>query len=382
MFNTDKVNSSKNNLFIALFGIFFLIVSSSCTDQNKTLSIPEDYNATNFITSATTELAVLNQLDNLVSEMKKGRSVDNNLEKVVLQNLYQAGSPSLADITTTYYDSKINGLTGFFTELEKAAGNEYNPATPNETGGVYGSYLFNQYGLEPEQQVEKGIFAAALYNHFVRLTKTEFSENTVHQMAAIMGLNPSFPSSNNATLHSNPDRFAAVYVARRDKNDGNGFYSILKKEFIRLQAAVNQGSDFNDERDEAIETIKQTWEKAILATVINYSYATIATLSSTSPTDVQKASALHAYGEAVGFLHGWKTISQADKVITDAQIDALLVLLNAPSNGNPTSYLFITDATNQLPKLLDVISEIQGIYDFTSADLEDFKKNWVSEQSR
>jgi len=355
---------------------------SNCSEENKTLSIPENYDATNFITSAATELSILNQLDALVKEMKKGRSTENLLEKNVLQNLYEAGSPSLADITTSYYDSKIIGETGFFAQLEKASGNDFNPESANETGGVYGSNLFNQFGLEPEQQVEKGLFAAALYNHFLSLSKSEITAKTVHQLIAIIGANPSFPSSNNSVIHESPDRFASVYIARRDKNDGNGFYSIIKQQSIRLQAAVNEGSEFNDERDEAIENIKQAWEKAIMATVINYSYATISTLSSTNPTDAQKASALHAYGEAVGFLHGWKTIPQADKIITDSQIDALLTLLNATSNGNTTSYLFITDAANQLPKLLEVISEIQNIYDFSSTDLEDFKKNWVSEQSR
>ncbi|NCP85272.1 MAG: hypothetical protein GW823_10365 [Bacteroidetes bacterium] len=382
MIPKSHVKSHQSSVIVYLFNIVLVLSLSNCSNENKTLSIPKNYDATNFTTSAATELSILNQLDVLVSEMKKGRSIENVLLKNVLQNLYEEGSPSLADITTSYYDSKIIGETGFFAELEKASGNAYHPSTPNETGGVYGAYLFNPYGLEIEQQVEKGIFSSACYNHFLNLSKSGITSETVHQMLAITGANSSFPSSNNSAKHENPDRFAAVYMARRDKNDGNGFYSTLKKELIRLQAAVNEGSDFNDERDEAIENIKQAWEKAIMATVINYSYAAVATLSSTNPTEAQKASALHAYGEAVGFLHGWKTIPQTDKIITDSQIDGLLTVLNASTNSSAASYLFVTDPTNQLPKLLQVISQIKDIYDFSSDDLEAFKKNWVSEQSR
>jgi hypothetical protein len=51
--------------------------------------------------------------------------------------------------------------------------------------------------------------------------------------------------------------------------------------------------------------------------------------------------------------------------MTDAQIDELLVLLNAPHNGTPTSYKFVMDFSNEYPK-----------------EIEDFKKNWVAEQGR
>ena len=174
----------------------------------------------------------------------------------------------------------------------------------------------------------------------------------------------------------------AVYAARRDKNDGNGFYTQLKNNFIRLQAVAKAGADYKKEQDEAVADIKLTWEKVNAATVINYCHAVIANMSKTNPAEADKANSLHAYGECVGFIHGWRTIPQTQKKITDAQIDEILTLLNAPATGPPTSYLFITDPVNQLPKLTQVINKLKTVYGFTDAQIEDFRKNWLNEQAR
>lgn len=108
---------------------------------------------------------------------------------------------------------------------------------------------------------------------------------------------------------------------------------------------------------------------------INYCHSVISTMSATNPTDAQKAGALHAYGECVGFIHGWRTIPQAYKTITNAEIDEILTLLDAPYYGTPTSWKFITDPLNELPKLTQVIGELNAKYGFMNQEIEDFKKN-------
>ncbi|MEZ4686279.1 MAG: hypothetical protein R3B47_09490 [Bacteroidia bacterium] len=101
-----------------------------------------------------------------------------------------------------------------------------------------------------------------------------------------------FPNSDDASNHSNPDLFVAKYTARRDKNDGNGFYSQMQAAFIKLQAAIAAGDDYEEERDEAIAVIKDVWEKATMATIINYGYSAISKLSATNPGEADQASAL------------------------------------------------------------------------------------------
>jgi hypothetical protein len=249
-------------------------------------------------------------------------------------------------------------------------------------GGVYGGYLFDANGLEMEQMIDKGLYGAALYNHAITLMSQPLTTATTDQLVSIFGASPEFPNTNNTAKTQNPDRFMALYAARRDKNDGKGLYTQQKANFIKLQAAIKAGSQYKQEQEEALAAIKLTWEKASAATVINYCHAVIATLSSTNPTDAQKGAALHAYSECVGFIHGWRTLPQQHKKITDSQIDAILTLLNAPANGTPTSYKFITAPVSELPKLTQVINQLKAIYGFTDAEIEDFKNNWVVLQGR
>ncbi len=357
-------------------------LSTACESEKDPLIIPSEYNGVDFITNASTELAVTNQLIALVNETKKARVSGTIVNNATLLELYNAGNPTIKSLNTAYYAGRLEGTNGFFNELSKASGTTYTPGTPVAQGGVYGGYLFDENGLELEQLIEKGQFGSLLYHHAINLLSGPLDNSTSDKVLAIFGANPSFPSSSDATKHTQPDKLAAVYAARRDKNDGNGFYTQLKNDFIKLQAAVKAGNEYEVEQQQAAESIKETWEKVNAATIINYCHAVISIMSATSPTVVQKANALHAYGEAVGFTHGWRTIPQQHKIITDAEIDEILVLLNAPYNATPTSYLFITDPVNQLPKLQQVITKLKGIYGFTDQQIEDFKKNWVSEQQR
>ncbi len=367
----------KNTLLLPAF-LFAVFLFSACKDDDKTpLVIPTAYDGAAFQTNAATQLDVLARLTKLVNEAKKGRTPGALVSSDSLNYWYTTGNPSLQSLTSAYYSGNT---AAWSPELALASGNTYVPGTPTGNGGTYSGYLFDENGLELEQLLDKGHYGALLYQHFNDLAAGAITEATVDQMLAIFGANPTFPNSYQANLHAQPDKFIANYAARRDKNDGNGFYTNIRDQFIILQAAVKAGPEYDRERDEAIAAIRLLWEKANAGTIINYLYAVISKLSATNPTDADIASALHSYGETVGFVHGFRTLS--NKKITDAEIDDLLTLLNAPANGTPTSYKFATDPLNELPKLTQVIAKLQSIYGFTAQELEDFKKNWVAEQNR
>lgn len=369
-----------NTLFATLFLLSFLL--GSCGKDKKPLEIPTTYDASAYQTNTTAHYAVRAQLDAFINEAKKGRVAGVAVDAGVLNQLYVAGNPSLKSLTTTYYDGRLSGAGGWIQALSDASGGAYTPGAPSGQGGVYSGYLFDENGLEPEQLLEKGLFGAALYHHAITLMQGDITPATADQLVAIFGAHPDFPNTPTAGKATNPDKFAANYAARRDKNDGLGLYSQAKNALIKLQAAVKAGADYNEERDEALTAFRETWEKVNFATVINYCFSVISRLSATNPSDSDKANALHAYGECVGFVHGWRTLPQSYRLITDAEIDALLVLLNAPYDGTPTSYTFATDPVNQLPKLTQVIQQIKTKYGFTDQEVEDFKQNWVAVQGR
>jgi hypothetical protein len=309
----------------------------------------------------------------------------NTVERNVLEQLFNAGSPSLSDVITNYFKGRIIGDGKIIDELAKASGTTWTPSSPDGSsqGGVYGGYLFDEYGVEQEQLLEKGQFGATHYNHAVALMSGPITLATVDQLVAIFGAKPAFANSgSNNVAAENRDRFMATYGARRDKNDGNGLYAKIKRAFITLQAAVKAGTLYNDERNKALKDIQLIWEKINAATVVNYCHTPISKLSGTSPTDADKSSSLHAIGEAIGFLQGFKTINSNYRKITDAQIDEILVLFNAPANGTASVYKFATDPVNELSKLQQAINKLQTIYGFSAQEIEDFKSNWVNVQNR
>ncbi len=376
----------RKNIYV--FGILGLFLITSCKKPEpvkETLVVPTSYDGANFTTNTTAQNALINQLKALTDEAKNGRNAANTVTQQALQNLFVAGSPALSSEITTYFKNKLENTGGWFDELAKASGNTWTPQTPNGTseGGVYGGYLFDENGVEIEQLIEKGQFNATLYNHAVKLMSGNTTLATADQLVAIFGAQPAFANSGSGNVSDQiRDRAMANYGARRDKNDGNGLYTQIKVAFITLQAAIKAGEEYNEERDKALEDIQILWEKINAATIINYCHTPITLLSQTNPTDADIAAALHAIGEGIGFMQGFKTINQGYRRITDAQIDDVLLHLNAPDNATPTVYKFATETLTEISKLQQVITKLQTIYGFSNQEIEDFKSNWVSIQGR
>lgn len=369
----------KNSFFFLALSVSLFSCDDDTTDVTfPALEVPTTYESANYESNASTELAVRQNLSDLVAKMQVGRT-GATVSESELTAAFNEGNPSLKDITTSYYAEKI---PTWLEELAKSSGGTFDPTTaPAGNGGVYGGYLFDENGLEMEQVVEKGLFGAALYNHALTIIKSDnISAADIDRLVAIFGAHPSFQNSGSA--EQNKDVFSANYAARRDKNDGKGLYTSIKTNLITAKAAIEKGQDYNQDRDKALSDFRYNWEKSNMATVINYLLGTISKLNNGNASDADKASALHAYGEAVGFIHGWKGISQNDKAISDAQIDQILELMNAPANGQVTAYTFVTDSFNQLPKLQVAIEQLQEIYKFTDQDIIDFGYNWVNEQGR
>lgn len=291
-----------------------------------------------------------------------------------LTALYEVGSPSLRSLTSSYYQPKVDAL---ITAFAAAAGNAWTPSSPpSGPGGKYGANIFAADGTDLRQAIEKGMFGAALYRHGLNQLSAPISEATVDRLIAIFGAHPSFPGDTAAA--QNPDEFAAAYAKRRDKRapQNPGVYLRFKNAAILARAAIAAGDVCNAQRDEALLTMRNEWERALLATAIYYFNDTLKKLSATAPTANDLAAGLHGYGEGVGFIHGFRTLPTAQRIITDAQIDDLLSLLGAPSSGTVTSYRLVTDTANELPKLTLAIGRIATIYGFTPAQVEDFKTNF------
>jgi hypothetical protein len=345
--------------------------------------VPSSYISAEYDENTTVEYAVRSQLAVLGSYMKSAEDIAVVLDEAQLNTLYSGtGSPSLAELTPAYYNSLI--VDQLFPEIASSSGNAYDPAngaTATE-GGVFGNRLLNRRAKESLQEVEKGLFEAALYNHLIAVSEGPLTSAVVDQMVAIYGAHPNFPNTNTAANTSTPDAFIALYAARRDKNDGNGLYTRTRDQFIRLKAAIEAGSAFNAERDQALEDLKHLIEKSVMATAIYYGHTATTKLTTSNPSETTLSGALHDLGEAVGFVHGWRAVPQEHRTITNAQIDEILALLLAPAGTEGTMYNFITDSFNTVPNIIAYQTILQDIYNFSDAEMEDFRQNWIALQGR
>ena len=391
-----------NYMLLAVGLIFF----ASCKKDDKVtvppppeLQIPMFYDSTGYAANVVTESQVRAQLAALTRQMQVGRHMDSAVTLAALQTLYNG--TTLRAVTGASYQAKVDTA---LRELARASGKGVRYAwenAPNGDGGVIPTtvggrtgYLYDEHVLEMEQVVEKGLFAAAMYNHAVSLISAgNITEATIDRLVEIYGAKPGF-GNNERNSDPNRDRFSAQYAARRsDTANANSLYAQIKRNLITAKAAVKAGSAFNQLRDQALADFKLNWEKALAATVINYCHSTLDGLRAPNRDDGIVTGAMHAYGEAVGFLSGWKAVPPSQRRITDAQIDELLDLLRAPYNqtANAQSYLFLStnSATAQLYRLdgrndpnTGVIERLAQIYGFSNQEVEDFRRNWVNVQNR
>jgi hypothetical protein len=363
---------------------FCCFIGFSCKkdeDVKNAFVLPSLYDPSGFAANSTNQVSVLSQMEGVVGEIERCQTVGATTSYQALLDLYNIGSPKLSTIGNADFDLKIKAENGWLRKAALASGNSYSPIDTNGKGGVFGGYLFDESGVDIAELVEKTMFGSVIFNHATDLLAGQISNATADQLLAIMGGNPTFPntSSSKTTV---PDAFMSKYIARRDRNDGNGLYSQMKTSLIKLKAAVKGGSDFEVERDDAVVAIRLIWEKAMAASIVNYCKTVQSILSNANLTDDQKASSLHSLTEAIGFTYGLKGIAVGRKVITDAQISQLLVLFNYSETGKSNCYRFANQPLKELPKLDQAVSLIKSIYRFTDQEISDFSKNWITEQGR
>jgi hypothetical protein len=351
---------------------------AGCSDASApddTLQVPAVYPNTDFQVNATTQLMLLDRLTQLVNVMKEGRQG----AKVEVSAMRQHFG-ILSGYTSVYGATVFDAID----ELAKASGGTYDPLkapSENGEGGVYGGRLFDENGLEQEQQIEKGLYAAMCYLHAQAIMQQkEITPADIDEVVAIFGAMPAFPNSDAVSV--DPDRYSAKYAARRDKNDGKGFYTQFSSNARKARAAAADPITYQRQLQDAMLAMRQACERSQMATVVNYLYATVSKLSQTTVTDADRAGAMHDLSEAIGFIRGWKGLPTATRQVTDAQIESLLTLMKAPSSGPVRCYEFWQQPASTLADLDRATLEIKSIYGFTDADMMDFRQNWVSVQQR
>lgn len=344
----------------------FVSIVSSCQDEEDeaipALTIPTTYTSTDFEANVTAERTVRTELGTLTSALNdaEGNAGMTTVDAIT----YPA---TLRSVTLSSYASKTDT---WLEELVKAANNGtfINPGlggTPSGDGGLLGTRLLDENGLELEQMIQKGAFGAALYNHALTVIDGTLDATTTDKLIEVFGTDVTFDVSEVTN--------AATYARRRsDLTAQTGFFFDMRNNLLTAQAAIAGGSVYNTQRDQALNDFKLNWEKSNFATVIFYCNAAKEQLAAAGSDASLQGNAMHAYAEGVAFVAGWKGLS--DKQITDGQIDEILDKLLASDGATPTSFEFLNNA-ELLDNLDEVITLIQGVYGFTDAEVSSFYVN-------
>jgi hypothetical protein len=341
-------------------------------DPGTELTIPSEYIAPDYESNIATEAEVIAELSAFAGAANAAEANAGGVSTI--DPIDYPGT--LASVTLPSYRGLVEDWA---VELVNAANSptpfqipDAGGPDPSEEGGLLGTRLLDEYGLELEQMLEKGSFGAALYNHAVALkNKENIAAADIDRLVEIFGAEPSF-SPDLATASAN-------YAKRRsNQTTQTGFLYEMRDNAITAKAAIQGGSEFNAIRNEALNNYLLNWEKSNFATVIYYCNAAkngiqnALTIQDETERNIALGNAMHAYAEGVGFAHGFRGINE--KLITDAQIDQILANLLAPEGENPESYLFLNQAT-LLNNFDQIIQDIQDIYGFSDAEVEGFYVN-------
>lgn len=345
-------------------------------------SLPTQYPGEGFGAATAEATQVLARFDTLKKAMEDAeKDLALTPTEAELRALFEEGSPSLSELTAPSYRTLIQG---WLADFAAAAGKSWTPADPPPAdGGRYGGvdpepaayWIFTSRGIDIRQAWEKGSFAALTYHRARTLAKTApVTPATVDLIIAYFGAAPgaATPAFDRGTA-----QYSAVYAKRRDNPDASsGLLREAHAAAIRARVAASLGADCADELEIALEDLFDAWERSLLATVVYYAAAAKRNLDKPSPTTKELASALHAIGENIGFIHGFTAIPGGERVIADAQIQTLLDTLGAKPGEPVTTYQFVTDPVGNRDLLGLIAGQIGPIYGFSSTELAGFENNY------
>ncbi|MCB9664785.1 MAG: hypothetical protein H6732_11775 [Alphaproteobacteria bacterium] len=338
---------------------------------------PGPWSSAGWSTSTVEALALRAQLDTLVgADTMRGAeqgavTVD---ELADLTGPFEAGSPSLLLVTTPAYRAVVEDAFEDFVALVTSGNTDLfddgGAWAPGTSGGITpeGSRGMNTGGLEVRQFVEKGLYAGgAFYPWAQRLTADDITPDTVDAIAALWGASE--------TLDPEERTDAASY------SHAMGYFAPIAEALTQAQAYAGDPA-CGAERDAALVEVFRLWEEAMAGRAVYYAgFASEKFTSAGSEADL--VDALHEFAEGVALVLSFRELSApssgplagAARVITDAQIDAILSAFGVDRTdlGASTTGSFVTDAAGFAAAVATAEGVLKEAYGLSDAELADWR---------
>lgn len=357
--------NSKSVIAVMLLSTSLISCNKKDDDDDKKLNVSSTYDGTTFNSHPVKAgIDALIEVETTLPNNRPGAT--GGVKEITSASLISdlsVGNPSALDMASTTFKSNLeNVLLPEYQKNSKATADgaviDWSDlsATPNGGGSIY---IFSSEAVEIEQIIIKGGFAGVGFNYAKNVLFSDLENVTLGQLDAALNLYGSDPSFEMV-------RQSAKYSVQRSKG-GKTFHELIELEFRTAQSAIKQG--FKSEKVTAINNILLLWEEALAAQIIFYAYDVIDYFTKTTITDEDRSKSCHAWGEAVGIMHGFYKVT--GKKITDAQIESVLENLNATTNGlgNPA------DIEEDLTKLANINTAIDELATIYGLNKNDHKRN-------
>ena len=354
---------------------------------------PDAWSAPDFAANAAGALALRTQLVTLMGTDTAGmRGMERGAVAVgdgsANTAAFEAGSPSLSDITTSGF---MPIAVDAFAEFVTAAGagdqdlvDDGGNWAPGAAGGIWSmnDRAINEGGLELRQIIDKALFAGgAFYAYALGLTAGTIDAATIDALAAAYGANPTLSPG----LSSDPEATRNLHTANYAYQ--MGFFADARQALIDAKAYAAD-AECTAERDAALVTFFRGWEQSMYARFVFYaneaSLGVVTATTTTPPDDEALAAALHELSEGLGLALGFYglesptagPLSGAGRTITDAQIVEALGHLGVnpiESLGNATVGAWVQDSFNFQQAVIQVENVIVDVYDLTQANIDAYR---------
>ncbi|MDP3232486.1 MAG: hypothetical protein Q8N26_06900 [Myxococcales bacterium] len=340
-----------------------------------TVTLTGAYPDAGFATNAAAEISLLGKLNALNAPMRAAElDAGFTVTRMQLDELFSAGTPSLSSLTAAGFQPVVQET---FTAFLASQGRVWTPMDPPMSGGIYGSgtsqWIYSERGVDLRQVIDKGLYGALFYGEAVKRMPTATTPESIDQLLALYGATPNFPQ--NDTTAPGRDELMAKYAKRRTPQGMTGQYTTMRDAFVRARLAAGSAS-CTAERTAALETIKSEWEEMLAATVVFYVNSAATKLQDPMADVAKKSSAMHDLGEGASFFLGLKAVPQANRRITDAQIDQVLTAMKIPSLAGSTAFQLLTTVPPDIDALLAANMQLQTVYGFTADEMVRFRTNF------
>lgn len=332
--------------------------------------VPTTWDGTAFDTNAAVELGLRTRIGALNTRMQSAEvEVPPATTVTDFQTLFVDGDPSPRDAMTASFRSVVDHV---FDRFVLAVGSTLDPSvswnpTPasNDVGGrlcgpsgtpTSGCWLMTAGGVDLRQIFSKGVHGAALYHQARLLAAGAVTPAVVDRIGALFG-------ANSALDINGTNSYAADYAKQM------GFYATMRGHFIAAKAYAQEGASCADELDQELAALFATWERSQFARFVYYANRALVLFSSGTATEAQNAEALHWLGEGVGLVWGFEGLPSDTRIVSDAQIDQLRMLMKLTSIATASVYEFRVGNIGDLEDIEAAFDLVQAVYGFTDAQV-------------